>query len=63
MEIAAEIGAYKRERGLSVRDEARENQLVEALCGRHPQHARELRELYRTLLALSRAAQGEAEDA
>lgn len=63
MELSAQIGEHKRGRGLPVRDAERERQLIQALCERHPQHADTLRAVYGTLLALSRAAQGEAEQA
>lgn len=60
MEISAEIGAYKRDRGLPVRDPAREEALLDrvaALAG--AAHATGIRALYREILAQSRARQEE----
>ena len=61
MAVADEIGAYKRERGLPVFDEAREIALLmrlEQLAG--PELAQGIRSLYEVILAQSRARQEKA---
>ncbi|MBR5382960.1 MAG: chorismate mutase [Clostridia bacterium] len=62
MAVADEIGAYKRENGLPVFDEAREIVLLmrlEQLAG--PEHAQGIRALYEVILAQSRARQKKAQ--
>ena len=62
MAVADEIGAYKREQGLPIFDEAREMVLLmrlEQLAG--PEHAQGIRALYEVILAQSRARQKKAQ--
>ena len=58
MEVAAQIGAYKRERGLPVLDTERERELlnrVGALAG--PENENGVRALFSMLMAQSRSRQ------
>lgn len=55
MALSAEIGAYKKARGLAVRDEAREREKLEAVAALLPEELRPYGErLWRELFALSR---------
>ena len=59
MDIAREIAAYKREKGLPVRDAAREAQVLRERIGRleNPANAKAAQELLETLMRLSRVEQ------
>lgn len=56
------IGAYKRDRGLSVRDRERETAVVRRLCaGRSDADAAAIEAIYGTVFAVSRRRQGETQ--
>ena len=58
MQTSDRIGAYKRANGLPVRDPAREEELLDRLCALAPERsAGDVRELYETILRLSRSHQ------
>ena len=58
METVREISRYKREKGLPVADPAREEQLLDRVAERAgAENAEGIRELFRLLMAQSRARQ------
>lgn len=57
MELSAEIGDRKRARGLSVRDAAREEELLARVRELAGEHGGEAEAVYQTILSLSRKAQ------
>ncbi len=58
MEIAAEIGVYKREHDLPVLDPAREREILQSIAAQSPEELREdAAELYSLIFKLSRARQ------
>ncbi len=60
MEASEKIADYKKAQGLLIRDEAREEALLEKIAGGTPEALKKYsRELWQTLFALSRAMQAE----
>lgn len=61
MELSDQVGRWKREAGVPVRDPEREREKLETVSAQAgPELAPQARALYRLLFALSRARQGEA---
>ncbi len=61
MALSAQIAAVKAAEGLPVFQPAREESVLAAVCANAPEALRgDLRELYRTIFALSRKRQEEA---
>ena len=57
LRLVDEIGAYKREQGLPVRDEAREAELLARIRACAGENADEAEAVYQTILRLSSARQ------